>query len=98
MNRAPPDLDSSDSSFGPKKWLRPKKPVELCEPTGSFLRPRGRAPSGREWDETVGAGVFPWQVRTRLVGWGSSEYCEDWFYLVEVEYLVRPFRLLRREL
>lgn len=45
----------SDDSFGPDKWLRPSKPVERCESTGSYLRPRGRAPNGREWDPTVGA-------------------------------------------
>ena len=46
---------SSGDSFGPDQWLRPRKPVERDESTGSYLRPRGRAPSGREWDEKVGA-------------------------------------------
>ena len=55
MNKNSSDSDDSEDSFGPDQWLRPKKPVEICETTGSFLRPRGRAPSGREWDEKVGA-------------------------------------------
>jgi hypothetical protein len=54
INKNSSDLDDRDC-FGPDQWLRPKKPVEICELTGSFLRPRGRAPSGREWDEKVGA-------------------------------------------
>jgi len=54
INNNSSNLDDRDS-FGPDQWLRPKKPVEICELTGSFLRPRGRAPSGREWDEKVGA-------------------------------------------
>ena len=49
------ESNSSGDSFGPDKWLRPHKPVKRDESTGSYLRPPGRAPTGREWDEKVGA-------------------------------------------
>lgn len=53
---ANPASDSSDDedSFGVEKWLKPNKPVQK-DASGEFLRPRGRAPSGREWDARVGA-------------------------------------------
>ena len=38
------------------KFMYPTKPAKKDPSTGSFLRPRGRAPSGvAEWNETVGA-------------------------------------------
>jgi hypothetical protein len=54
-NNENPASENSDDSFDPDKWLRPRKPVEQDGSTGAYLRPRGRAPSGREWDENVGA-------------------------------------------
>jgi hypothetical protein len=54
-NNDNPASENSDDSFDPDKWLRPRKPVEQDGSTGAHLRPRGRAPSGREWDENVGA-------------------------------------------
>jgi hypothetical protein len=36
-------------------YLYPAKPVEKSSSSGLYFRPRGRAPSGREWDEEVGA-------------------------------------------
>ena len=50
------DSESSDGSFGPEKWLRPKKGLKKDPSTGAFLRPRGRKPKDAEyWDENRGA-------------------------------------------
>jgi hypothetical protein len=50
------DSSLSDNSFGPSQWLFPKKKNKKDPATGTFLRPRGRAPIGvDDWDESKGA-------------------------------------------
>jgi hypothetical protein len=47
---------SSDESFGPSKWLQPTKKAAKCPKSGTYQRPRGRAPTGVQgWDEHKGA-------------------------------------------
>jgi hypothetical protein len=59
-NIKPSDSSVSDDSFGPSQWLFPKKKVKTDPETGTFLRPRGRAPIGVEdWDESKGAWRLP---------------------------------------
>jgi hypothetical protein len=56
MNAEPASADSSNESFVPTKWLKPRRPLVQDPATGTFLRPRGRGPSGGEvWDENRGA-------------------------------------------
>jgi chromosome segregation ATPase len=46
----------SDDSFGPSQWLFPKTKTKKDPETGTFLRPRGRAPIGVDtWDGSKGA-------------------------------------------
>jgi len=46
---------SSDGSFGPSKWLKPRRMVRKDPNTGMYPRPRGRPPNGvSTWDETRG--------------------------------------------
>ena len=46
---------SSDGSFGPSKWLKPRRHVRKDPNTGTYPRPRGRPPNGvSTWDETRG--------------------------------------------
>jgi len=53
----PENDDMSDSdSFGPEKWLAPKRPAVKDPKTGLFARPPGRAPSVADrWDSKRGA-------------------------------------------
>lgn len=46
--------NSASKKHGPK-WMFPKKPIACDENTGTYNRPTGRAPLGREWDAEVGA-------------------------------------------
>jgi Kinesin motor domain len=56
MNAEPASADLSNESFVPTKWLKPRRQLVQDPTTGTFLRPRGRAPSGAEvWDENRGA-------------------------------------------
>lgn len=48
-------LSDSEDSFGPNKWLAPKRPTKMDPQTGLFPRPPGRAPKTAEgWDSRVG--------------------------------------------
>ena len=50
------DESDSDSSFGPSKWLAPRKPTKKDPRTGLFARPKGRMPAAAEaWDSKKGA-------------------------------------------
>jgi hypothetical protein len=50
------DLSDSDSSFGPSKWLPPRRPTNKDPATGLYPRPSGRVPAAAEaWCEHKGA-------------------------------------------
>jgi hypothetical protein len=50
------DLSDSDSSFGPSKWLPPRRPTNKDPTTGLYPRPSGRVPAAAEaWCEQKGA-------------------------------------------
>lgn len=62
MTNKPPTAEStasdssSNDSFGPSRWLKPRRRLVKDPTTGVFLRPRGRAPHEAEaWDEHRGA-------------------------------------------
>jgi hypothetical protein len=48
----------ADANGERKQWVFPSKPLRRDNRTGVYRRPSGRAPSGREWDGSVGA----WRV------------------------------------
>eukprot|EP00977_Amphora_coffeiformis_P026556 scaffold27769_cov176-Amphora_coffeaeformis.AAC.7 len=58
VNKNVPEIDelSDADSFGPEKWLAPKRPAVKDPKTGLFARPKGRAPSAADrWDSKKGA-------------------------------------------
>jgi len=58
LNSKPPVIGKPEDK---SKILYPKKKAKLDPETGTFLRPRGRAPSGGfDWNETQGV----WSVST----------------------------------